>query len=277
VSAAFDRARIDARLVETTLGRHRIAVVLGTGWSDAVTELTGGSSSPKVRFCDIAGFTAPQVPGHAGTLQSVPVAGRDVLVVAGRTHLYEGSSPDAVVHAVRVAVLAGAEVVVITNAAGSLRHEIGPGHVVAISDQINLTGCSPLTGWDPADESATIPPAPSGFVDLTDLYTADRRAALQRRVPDLPEGVYAGVRGPQFETPAEIRALRTVGADLVGMSTVLEGIAAAHAGAEVVGLSLVTNLAAGLTRSIDHDSILEVGAQSTERLAEALEAVILDG
>lgn len=267
----MERARLGARSLQDVLGAHRVAVVLGTGWSAALDRVGSTGNGPTLRAADLDGFTPPRVPGHDGSLRSVRVAGRDVLVVAGRTHLYEGSSPAAVVHPVRVAVLAGAELVVLTNAAGSLRPEVGPGQVVAISDHINLTGASPLVGTPTTPEHG-----PSGFVDLTDLYTARRRAALVGRVAPLPEGVYAGVVGPQFETPAEIRAMRTLGADLVGMSTVLEAVAAAHLGAEVVGLSLVTNLAAGLTASIDHESILEVGHHATDRMAQVLEAVIAD-
>jgi purine-nucleoside phosphorylase len=264
VPTDLERARSDAEAVTARLGRHRVAVVLGTGWAEAFARLGGAGGRPPIATSELPGFTPPQVPGHAGSIASVPVGDLDVLVLGGRTHLYEGSSPAEVVHPVRVATLAGAELVVLTNAAGSLRAEVGPGEVVVVSDHLNLTGASPLTG------------DPDGFVDLSDLYCGRRRAALTARVGGLTEGVYAGVAGPQFETPAEIRALRTLGADLVGMSTVLEAIAAAHAGAEVVGLSLVTNLAAGLSSSIDHESILEVGHAATDRMSDVLEAVLAD-
>ena len=264
MSNDLDRARVDADVVASRLGRHRVAVVLGTGWARALDEVAGDDRPASVPVRDLPGWTPPRVPGHAGSVSSVHVGGTDVLVLGGRTHLYEGSSAAQVVHPVRVAVLAGAEVVVLTNAAGSLRGEVGPGEVVVVSNHLNLTGVSPLVGL----------PAPDGFVDLTDLYCASRRSDLHDRVRSLHEGVYAGVVGPQFETPAEIRALRTLGADLVGMSTVLEAIAATHAGAAVVGLSLVTNLAAGLTPTVDHDSILEVGRNSQDRLAEVLTAAV---
>jgi purine-nucleoside phosphorylase len=172
------------------------------------------------------------------------------------------------VSGVRAAVLAGCEVVVLTNAAGSLRPELAVGTTVVISDQLNLTGTNPMAGPEPPDG------LPSRFVDLTDLYSSRLRSALRQRRPARAEGVYAGLLGGSFETPAEIRMLGSSGADLVGMSTVLEAIAAKHLGAEVVGLSLVTNLAAGLQERVDHLEVLDVGVSAGDEMAAALTDVL---
>ncbi len=169
---------------------------------------------------------------------------------------------------VRAAVLAGASTVVLTNAAGSLRPDRRVGSVVALSDQLNLTGENPMCGPEPT------PPLPGRFVDLSDLYSNELRARLRAARPDVAEGVYAGVRGGSFETPAEIRMLRTLGADLVGMSTVLEAIAARHLGAEVVGVSLVTNLAAGMQSSVDHLEVLDAAAVALPALVAVLGDIV---
>ncbi len=252
------------------LGPHRVAVVLGSGWAP-VAELLGPvrASLPASVF---TGVPAPTVPGHDGAYHSVLADGADgqvpVLVMAGRSHLYEGHPVATVVHPVRAAVLAGCSTVVLTNAAGSLRPEVGPGTPVLISDHLNLTGSNPMCG--------PLPPTgmPGRFVDLTDLYSARRRDAIRAAAPELVEGVYAGLLGASFETPAEIRMLATLGADLVGMSTVLEAIAARHLGAEVVGVSLVTNLAAGLQASVDHEEVLSTGSGASDRLGEVLRTVL---
>jgi purine-nucleoside phosphorylase len=217
---------------------------------------------------DLRGVPAPTVAGHGGSITAVDVDGLPVLVVAGRSHLYEGHSPHAVVHAVRCAVRAGCGSVLLTNAAGSLRPEVGIGRAVVISDQLNLTGTNPLTGPEP--------PADLGgrFVDLSALFSPRLRAAALAADGDAVEGVYAGVLGGSYETPAEIRMLAGMGADVVGMSTVLESIAARHLGAEVFGLSLVTNLAAGLQDDLDHGDVLAAGADATERLGHLLGAVL---
>ena len=259
-------ARIEqhAEAVRDDLGPHPVAVVLGTGWS-ALAELLGPVRGRR-GVDDLDGFPRPSLDGHTGELVSVDIDGIPTLVVAGRCHLYEGRDATEVVHAVRVAVLAGARTVVLTNAAGSLWPDLAVGAPVLISDHLNLTGTSPLVG-----------PAARGcddrFVDLGDLYSARLRSAARTTLGSIAEGVYAGVLGPQFETPAEIRALATLGADLVGMSTVLEAIAAAHLGAEVAGVSLVTNPAAGLTDRIDHDRVLETAGRSLDRLVPVVRAL----
>jgi purine-nucleoside phosphorylase len=239
----------------TGVAAHDVAVVLGSGWAAAADEL--GDVVAEVPMASLPGFRPPVVPGHGGTVRSVLIGSRRVLVFLGRTHLYEGRGVAALAHGVRTAGAAGVRTVLLTNAAGGLRQGMRPGQPVIISDHLNLTGRSPLTG--------------ANFVDLTDLYSPRLRALAAEIDPTLEEGVYAQLPGPHFETPAEIRMLRTLGADLVGMSTVLEAIAARAADLEVFGLSLVTNLAAGMTGApLDHAEVLAEGRASASRLGRLL-------
>jgi purine-nucleoside phosphorylase len=249
-----------AALAERTgVDTHDVAVVLGSGWRPAADEL--GTAVAEVPVADLPGFAAPTVAGHGGTLRSLRVGDKRVLVVLGRTHLYEGRGVGSVVHGVRTVAAAGCRTVVLTNAAGCLRDGIAVGAPVLISDHLNLTALSPLVG--------------AQFVDLTDLYSPRLRALAREIDPSLVEGVYAGLPGPHFETPAEIRMLRTMGADLVGMSTVLEAIAARAAGVEVFGLSLVTNLAAGVTgEPLNHEEVLAAGQASASRMGTLLKALV---
>jgi purine-nucleoside phosphorylase len=201
------------------------------------------------------------VAGHSGTVRSVPVGERRALVLLGRTHLYEGHGVEPVVHGVRTAAAAGCRTVVLTNAAGGIREGLRVGEPVLISDHLNLTSLSPLVG--------------PRFTDLTDLYSPRLRAIAREIDPELTDGVYVGLPGPHFETPAEIRMFRTLGADLVGMSTVLEAIAARADGVEVFGLSLVTNLAAGMTgEPLDHHEVLAAGAAAAGRMGALLRDLI---
>lgn len=210
---------------------------------------------------ELPGFTRPRAAGHAGELLSVRIGEHRVLVLAGRIHPYEGHELQHVVHPVRAACAAGARIVVLTNAAGGLRPDMRVGQPVLISDHLNLTARSPLLG--------------AQFVDLTDAYAPRLRGLARQADPELTEGVYAGVPGPHYETPAEIRMLRTLGADLVGMSTVHETIAARAVGAEVLGVSLVTNLAAGITgEPLSHAEVLAAGAASAARIGSLLADVI---
>ena len=237
---------------------HDVAVVLGSGWAAAADEL--GDIVAEVPMASLPGFLPPVVPGHGGTVRSVVIGGRKVLVFLGRTHLYEGRGVAALAHGVRTAAAAGVRAVLLTNAAGGLREGMRSGQPVIISDHLNLTGVSPLTG--------------AHFVDLTDLYSPRLRGVATEIDPSLEQGVYAQLPGPHFETPAEIRMLRILGADLVGMSTVLEAIAARAAGVEVFGLSLVTNLAAGMTGApLDHAEVLAEGRASAGRLGRLLAQV----
>jgi purine-nucleoside phosphorylase len=239
--------------------RHDVAVVLGSGWVPAADEL--GKPDAELAVTELPGFPPPAVAGHAGRLRSVTVGGRRVLMLLGRTHLYEGRGVGAVVHGVRVAAAAGCRTVVLTNAAGGLRDGLAVGQPVLIADHLNLTARSPLVGpW---------------FVDLTDLYSARLRGLARAVDPSLAEGVYAALPGPHYETPAEIRMLRMLGADLVGMSTALEAIAARAEGAEVLAVSLVTNLAAGITgEPLDHAEVLAAGQAAATRMGGLLAAVI---
>jgi purine-nucleoside phosphorylase len=236
-----------------------VAVVLGSGWAPAAAEL--GEPSDVIAMADLPGFTPPTAAGHGGMLLVVPIAGKRILVLLGRIHAYEGHDLRHVVHPVRTACAAGVRTVVLTNAAGGLCEDFTVGQPVLISDHLNLTARSPLVG--------------AQFVDLVDAY-APRLRALTREVdPTLAEGVYAGLPGPHYETPAEIRMLRTLGADLVGMSTVHETIAARAAGAEVLAVSLVTNLAAGMTgQPLSHVEVLEAGRQSATRMGSLLSEVL---
>lgn len=239
--------------------RHDVAVVMGSGWAPAAAEL--GTPTAEVEIGALPGFTAPAVAGHGGRALSIPVGGKRLLALLGRTHFYEGRGVAAVAHGVRTAVAAGARLVILTNAAGGLRAEYVPGQPVLISDHLNLTATSPLVG--------------ATFVDLTEVYSSRLRRLAREIDPSLTEGVYAQLPGPHYETPAEIRMLRTLGADLVGMSTVLEAIAARAAGAEVFGLSMVTNLAAGMTgEPLDHAEVLAAGQASATRMGALLAEVV---
>jgi purine-nucleoside phosphorylase len=202
-------------------------------------------------------------------VRSVRAGRLRVLVFLGRTHLYEGHPVATVVHGVRTAVAAGGRVIVLTNAAGGIRAGYRPGQPVLISDHLNLTGRSPLTGPPPPDGY------PSRFTDLTDLYSRRLRAVARAADPAPAEGVYAALPGPHYETPAEIRMLRALGADLVGMSTALEAIAARHLGAEVLGISLVTNLAAGLAPDgLDHAEVTAAGQAAAARMGALLAGLV---
>ena len=244
----------------TGIDSFDVAVVLGSGWAPAAAEL--GEPSGVVAMADLPGFTPPSAAGHGGQILVVPVGGKRVLVLLGRIHAYEGHDLRHVVHPVRTACAAGARTVVLTNAAGGLREDYGVGQPVLISDHLNLTARSPLVG--------------AQFVDLVDAYSPRLRDLARDVDPSLAEGVYAGLPGPHYETPAEIRMLRTLGADLVGMSTVHETIAARAAGAEVLGVSLVTNLAAGMTgQPLSHVEVLEAGRQSATRMGSLLSEVLV--
>jgi purine-nucleoside phosphorylase len=257
-----------ATLVERAgAGGHVAAVVLGSGWQPAADAL--GETVVSVSPSELPGFTAPTVAGHHGEIRSVLVGDRRVLVLLGRNHLYEGRSAAEVVHPVRVAVLAGVPVVVLTNAAGGLGAQMRPGQAVLIRDHLNLTGQNPLSGPPPPEELGP------RFVDLTTVYPERLRRLAREVDPSLAEGVYAGLLGPSYETPAEIAMLRTLGADLVGMSTTLEAIAARHLGAEVLGISLVSNLAAGVSASpLDHAEVLAAGAAAAPGLTRLVAGVV---
>jgi purine-nucleoside phosphorylase len=251
----------------TGVSRHEVAVVLGSGWQDAAAGI--GTEPIELATTDLPGFVPPTVAGHQGRLRSVEIAGRRVLVLVGRVHLYEGRSAAEAAHPVRMAVAAGATVVVLTNAAGGIDPAYRVGQTVVIRDHLNLTGVSPLGGPPPPTDYG------SRFVDLTECWSPRLRGLVSEVDPDLVEGVYAMLPGPHYETPAEVAMLRGLGADLVGMSTVLEAIAARHMGAELLGLSLVTNAAAGVAgEPVAHADVLAAGAAAAPGLARLIAEVV---
>jgi purine-nucleoside phosphorylase len=253
-------AEAAGRLRELTgVDRHDIALVMGSGWLPAVDAL--GEATAEVSTTDLPGFAPPAVEGHAGKIRSVRAGDKNLLVFLGRTHFYEGLGVRAVVHGVRVAAAAGCRVAVLTNGCGGLDEAWQPGTPVLIRDHINLTATSPIEG--------------ARFVDLTDLYSSRLRALCREVDPGLDEGVYVQFPGPHYETPAEIGMVRAIGGDLVGMSTTLEAIAAREAGMEVLGISLVTNLAAGITgEPLNHEEVLEAGKAAASRMGELLGAIV---
>ncbi|WP_069814692.1 purine-nucleoside phosphorylase [Streptomyces sp. TP-A0874] len=248
------------RLRELTgTASHDVALVMGSGWVPATEAL--GTPEHDLPVTDLPGFPPPAVEGHAGRIRSYPIGDKRALVFLGRTHFYEGHGVAAVAHGVRTAIAAGCKTIVLTNGCGGLRPGMRPGQPVLISDHINLTGCSPVVG--------------ANFVDLTDLYSPRLRALCKEIDGSLEEGVYVQFPGPHYETPAEINMVRGWGADLVGMSTALEAIAAREAGAEVLGISLVTNLAAGMTgEPLSHEEVLQAGRDSAGRMGTLLARVL---
>jgi purine-nucleoside phosphorylase len=244
---------------KTGVERHDIALVMGSGWLPAVDAL--GEATAELSSTDLPGFAPPAVAGHAGRIRSVLAGDRNLLVFLGRTHFYEGLGVRAVVHGVRTAAAAGCRAVVLTNGCGGLRETWQPGTPVLISDHINLTATSPIEG--------------ANFVDLTDLYSPRLRALCRSVDGSLDEGVYVQLPGPHYETPAEIGMVRAIGGHLVGMSTTLEAIAAREAGLEVLGISLVTNLAAGITgEALNHEEVLAAGRAAASRMGELLGAIV---
>jgi purine-nucleoside phosphorylase len=236
-----------------------VSFTLGSGWAAASDDL--GEEIGSCPLGDLPGFSAPVVVGHGGLLRVVRTAsGKTAAVLTGRTHYYEGRGVAPVVHGVRTAVAAGARTVVLTNGCGGLKVDRPAGTVVLMRDHINLTGANPLVG--------------PRFIDMTEAYSRRLRDLARTVDPDLPEGVYAQFHGPSFETPSEVLMAGVLGADLVGMSTGLETIAARELGAEVLGLSLVTNLAAGISPTpLHHEEVLEAGAAAAPRLRSLLAGI----
>lgn len=246
----------EALLAHFGLSRLDLSLVLGSGWSAAADHL--GEEVGRCALADLPHFATPVVAGHGGELRVVQTsAGRAAAVFTGRTHYYEARDPVAVAHGVRTVAAAGARQVVLTNGCGGLNLDWGPGTVVLIRDHLNLTGASPLVG--------------PRFVDLSSTYAPGLRALARTVDPDLPEGVYAQFGGPAYETPAEVEMAGRLGADLVGMSTALEAVAAREVGMEVLGISLVTNAAAGITPApLDHAEVIAAGQAVAPRLTALL-------
>ncbi|PPF51717.1 purine-nucleoside phosphorylase [Clavibacter michiganensis] len=255
-------AREAARQIAELTGveRHDIALTLGSGWGRAADLL--GETTATIPATEVVGFSKPALEGHVGSLRSILLpSGRRALVIGARTHYYEGHGVRRVVHSVRTAAATGATTMILTNGAGGIKRHWTPGTPVLISDHINLTADSPLEG--------------ATFVDLTDLYSARLRAVAHEVEPDLDEGVYCQFRGPHYETPAEVRMAEAIGGHIVGMSTALEAIAAREAGMEVLGMSLITNLAAGIQETpLSHEEVIEAGRAAEGRIGGMLARIV---
>ena len=243
--------------------RYRVAVVLGSGLSGIAAAL---AADDRVAYEDLGSFPNATVAGHPGALHTATVSGVPTMFFAGRVHLYEGHAPTTVAFAVRAAAAAGCDTIVLTNAAGGIDPSLQVGAPCLISDHLNLTG---------ADINKLVPGDATRFLDLTDTYDPDLIKLALSVDPTLRTGVYAGVRGPAYETPAEIRMLRSMGAGLVGMSTVVEAIAARYLGLRVLGISLVTNVAAGLRdEPLSHAEVQAAGAAGAGRIQDLLTELI---
>ncbi len=252
--AAADIARL------TGVEKHDIALTLGSGWGKAAELL--GETVATIPATEVTGFSKPALEGHVGTIRSILTPdGKHVLVIGARTHYYEGHGVRRVVHSVRTAAATGASIMVLTNGAGGVRETWKPGQPVLISDHINLTADSPLEG--------------ATFIDLTDLYSRRLREIAREIDPSLDEGVYTQFRGPHYETPAEVQMAKRIGGDIVGMSTALEAIAAREAGMEILGFSLITNLAAGIQETpLSHAEVIEAGREAEPVISALLARVI---
>ena len=268
----FDRVLAAARAAAAQLdvGEAEVAVVLGSGLGGVADKLEGARTVP---YASLPGFPETTVAGHPGRLVGGKLGGRSALLLCGRVHAYEGYPANEVGFGVRVVAALGARTLIVTNAAGGVDPAFAPGEIVAISDQINLTSLSPLSG--PNDERLG-----PRFVDRTAAYDPALRAVAARVAPGaigrpLREAIYAGMPGPAYETPAEVRLLRTLGAGLVGMSTVHEVITARHAGVAVLGLSLVANPAAGVgPGKLRHEDVTRAAAAGAEALGRLIAAVV---
>ena len=269
-SGEFERAETAARFIyKQTKLRPKIALVLGSGLGAFADEFSGAK---KIQYSKIPHFPQSTAIGHAGKLVLGKVDGVEVAGMQGRVHLYEGYSPQQVVFPIRVFARMGVKAVILTNAAGGINLNYSAGALVAIRDHINLQGVNPLVG--PNDNRFGV-----RFPDMTRAYDSEFRNfvadAGKKLKMNLHEGVYLALSGPNYETPAEIHSFRTLGADLVGMSTVPEVLAARHAGIRVLGISCVTNMAAGVTgESLTAEEVFETGARVKNEFVALLKAVI---
>ncbi len=271
-ASLYDRVHGAAAAVADRLDGSgaEVAVVLGSGLAAVADCLVGAHSAP---YFTLPGFPETTVSGHPGRLACGTVGGKKCLILCGRVHGYEGYAPDEVGFGIRVAATLGVRTIIITNVSGAVDPSLKTGEMVLISDHLNLTGRSPLTG----ENDERLGPR---FVDMTDVYTpALRRLAsevsLSEQQTPLREAVYAGLPGPQYETPAEVRMLRGLGAGLVGMSTVWEVIVARHSGCEVLGLSLVANAAAGVEATpLSHEEVTRAANAGAGRMTRLIVATL---
>ena len=247
---------------KTGVERHDIALTLGSGWGAAADLI--GETTATLAADEVPGFSKPALAGHVGSLRSVLLPnGKRALVIGARTHFYEGHGVRRVVHSVRTAAATGASTMILTNGAGGIKDTWTPGTPVLISDHINLTAASPLEG--------------ATFIDLTDLYASRLREIAHRVDASLDTGVYVQFRGPQYETPAEVQMAKVLGGHIVGMSTALEAIAARQAGMEILGMSLITNLAAGIQKTpLSHAEVIEAGQAAEARISELLARIVVE-
>jgi purine-nucleoside phosphorylase len=250
-----------AKIAELTgIQNHDIALTLGSGWAKAADLI--GETVASIDATQIPGFLPPALEGHVGTIRSIMLPnGKYALIIGARSHYYEGHGVRQVAHGVRTAAATGAKIMILTNGAGGIKETWKPGSPVLISDHINLTADSPLEG--------------AKFVDLTDLYSSRLRAIARTVDASLDEGVYCQFRGPHYETPAEVQMAKHIGGHIVGMSTALEAIAAREAGMEILGLSLITNLAAGIQRTpLSHEEVIQAGKDAEVRISGLLAEIV---
>jgi purine-nucleoside phosphorylase len=250
-----------AEIAERTgVEKHDLALTLGSGWGKAADLI--GETTATIPAQEIIGFSKPALAGHVGTLRSILLpTGKRALVIGARTHYYEGHGVRRVVHSVRTAAATGATTMILTNGAGGIRETWKPGTPVLISDHINLTANSPLEG--------------ATFIDLTDLYSSRLRDLARTIEPSLDEGVYCQFRGPNYETPAEVQMARIIGGHIVGMSTALEAIAARQSGMEILGMSLITNLAAGIQKTpLSHHEVIQAGKDAEGTISALLASIV---
>jgi len=262
MDTAFELASESAAQLASATGvdRHDIALVLGSGWGGAADLI--GKEVASVPVDQISGFTSHAVAGHSSVFRSLLTeTGKHVLVLGARQHFYQTRDAVKVAHGVRMAAAAGCTQLVITNGCGSTRPAVGPGSVVLLEDHLNLTGATPLEG--------------ATFVDMTNVYSPRLRDLARSIDSTLPDGIYAQFTGPQYETPAEVRMATILGANLCGMSTALESIAARERGMEILGLSLVTNLAAGIGgEELNHQEVLDAGRDAGPRISALLAQIV---
>ena len=258
----FEIAKLAADVIATKSGvkQHDIAMTLGSGWAKAADLI--GETVSTIDASDIPGFSVSQVVGHVSTIRSILLPnGKYALILGARTHYYEGHGVRRVAHGVRTAAALGVKIMILTNGAGGIKASWKPGTPVLISDHINFTATSPIEG--------------ANFVDLTNLYSKRLRDVARTVDASLDEGVYMQFRGPHYETPAEVQMAKTMGAHIVGMSTALEAIAARESGLEVLGLSLSTNLAAGISLTpLSHKEVLEAGKEAEPRISALLAQIV---